>query len=110
VKNLVYIVTTTRCPFHKIDEVLKIQLDPAGKNLADDSLGTVLCPGAVKITKEGIENTFIYEVKPGKLEEALTEHGKNMIKYRNVEGYSFTFEIGSTMAEALDVIGVKPPQ
>jgi hypothetical protein len=110
VKNVGYIITTTICPYHKIDEVLKIQLTLTEKDLVDDSLGTYICPGALVTTKDGIKNTIIFEVKPGKLEEALTKHRKIFTKFRNVEGYSYMFEVAASMAESLPLTGIKPPQ
>lgn len=104
-----YIVITTVYPSHKVDEVVKKYIEMLPKYPPVPSVGESVV-SAVKTVEQGIKQLTVYEVKEGKLEEALNLWTKGSAEYRNIEGYGVTIEVWATTAEAFAAIGMKPPE
>jgi hypothetical protein len=107
---LTYIVAILTYPIQKIDEVIKLAAEVTPKYPPNESLSTAICPGAIKTTKNGITSIYISEVKPGKLQEALTLTSELLVNYRNIEGFNYTVEVFSNTAEAYGALGLTAPQ
>jgi len=103
-----YIFIKSTYPSHKIDELLKKNLEVVPKYPPNPSLGETVV-SATKADGQGIVSLSIYEVKKGKFEEAMDLWVKGQMEFRNIEGYEFSIETWVTAAEAFAAIGMTPP-
>ena len=110
VKFMVYIFSTVWFPPFRGEEVGKKFLEVAKKFPQDKSLGKTLFPGALMRTQSGIKSISMFEVKDGKLEAALERVNKVLAVYSEIEGVNSTVELMATLAEALELVGVKAPE
>lgn len=101
-----YIVVTSLYPSEKADEVAKVFLEVSKKFPPDESLATVVVPGAVVGTLQGISTLFVAEVKKGKLEDYTARLRKALVMYRHIPGYEVQATTYMTLGEALESIGV----
>ena len=104
-----YIFTKIIYPPHKIDEMVKKYIEILPKYPPDPSLGEVAV-GATKTSEEGIVSLTVFEVKEGKLQEALNLTNRNVSEYRTVEGVKYSIEVWGTAIEAFAAIGMTPPE
>ena len=104
-----YLFITSVYPSHKVDEVVKKYLEVTPKYPPDPSMGKALV-SATKILEQGVKSFTAYEVKEGKLEEAISIWTKGIAEYRNIEGYETSIEVWATSAEAFGAIGMKRPE
>ena len=110
VKFMGYIFSTVWFPPAKGEEVAKKFLEVAKKFPPDKSLGKTLFPGALMRTQSGIKSISMFEVKDGKLEAALERVNKVLAAYSEIEGVNSTVELMATLAEALELVGLKTPE
>jgi len=109
VKNMVYIMITTWNLASKVAEVGKKFLE-VRKTPLDRSIMKRVVPMGVRMLKDGIRNVAIYDVKPGKTEEALGEMTKRMLTFSEIEGFEFEMEVLMSGTEAMPLIGLKMPE
>jgi len=108
---MVIVMITTWFPQDKTSEVGKIFIESSKKFPPDKSLSKHLLNNAIIATKEGYKTVNASEIKDGKLKEYLARLNKNLIFIANgIEGYKFQIEVMSSLIEALDVLGLKPPE
>lgn len=107
---MVLILITSFYPLGKAEEVAKIYLEVVRQKPLDRSLAKRLVPLGIRMTKEGIRVIAVYEVKPGKTEEALADLTKRVLPFGQIEGYEIEVETLLSGTEALPLIGLKMPE
>lgn len=110
VKFMGYIFSTVWFPPAKGEEVGKKFLEVAKKFPPDKSLGKTVFPGALMRTKSGIKSISMFEVKEGKLEAAIEKINKVLAAYSEIEGVNSTLVTMASLAEALELVGIKAPE
>jgi len=105
-----YIISKSWWPSDKTTEVVNKAFEVVPKNPPDPSLEEVVVQNAVKATDKGIMNITIFEVKKGKLEEALMREQKIAVEYHDIAGFEYSLEVWNTAVEAFGFIGRKPPE
>ena len=105
-----YLLTKAWWPSDKTMEVVNKGVEVVSKYPADPSISEEVVPNCVKAAKNGIINISIDEVKPGKLEEALTRARKAAAEYHNIVGFEYSIEVWATAVEAFATIGRTPPE
>ena len=97
-------------PLNKSDDVAKIYLESIKEYRSEvRGLAKEVVPNALKVTMEGIEAISVTEVKEGKLEEFILTQGKAMLSYHDIEGFKYRSEVRATLAEGLELVGMKVP-
>jgi hypothetical protein len=77
----------------------------------DRSLSKDLLNNAVAATKEGYKVVSADEVKEGKLKEYIAQLNEVLLfMAMGIEGYKYQVEIMSSIVEAMDILGLKPPE
>jgi hypothetical protein len=104
-----YLITKSIYPSDKAPEAGKKYLEALTKYPPDEHLGPLLVPAGVKSTPQGIEAISVTEVKPGKLEEAITYVSNFMAMFLSIQGYESTTDVYLKAEEALGLIGMKLP-
>jgi len=108
---MVIVMTTVWIPHAKASEAGKLFIEASKKFPGDKSLSKQLLNNAVAATKEGYKAVSADEIKEGKLNEYLAQLNKTVIFVaKGIEGYKYQIEIMSSIVEALDVLGLKPPK
>ncbi len=108
-KNLVYIIVTTSFPIQKATEVAKKFVEERTKNPPDRSLIKQILD-ALRVVRGRVKGISISKVKEGKLDEALLRVQNDMVPYHELEGYEYTIKIFFDVVEALEMVGIKPPE
>ncbi len=104
-------MTTAWFPIDKASEAGKMYIEASKKFPRDKSLSKQLLNNAVSTTKEGYKSVSAHEIKEGKLTEYLALVNKYVIFVaKGIEGYKCQIEIMSSIVEAMDVLGLKPPE
>lgn len=103
------ILIKTWFPPHKVEEVAEVYMEELKKYRPDRSLGKSLTT-IIKPNANGIVSLEIFEVKEGKLEEALNHYHSVQIMYHNIEGFKYEIEVWRTSVEAMALLGMKPPE
>lgn len=103
------ILIKTWFPPHKADEVANVYMEELKSHRPDRTLGKSLTT-SIKSNQNGIVSLEIFEVKEGKLEDALTHYHDVQIMYHNIEGFRYEIEVWRTPVEALALLGMKPPE
>ncbi|MFW9941488.1 MAG: hypothetical protein ACFFFT_10650 [Candidatus Thorarchaeota archaeon] len=107
---MVYIITTVWFPSSVRMEVAQKAIEVAQKMPPDPSIGTVVVPGAIMGSPNGITSITISEVKEGKLEEALNFAAENIMQYADIEGFNYKIDLANTQAEAMTMLNLKMPE
>jgi len=106
-----FLVITSWYPTHKASEVIKIFPEILKKYppsvLAE--LGETSVNQAVTTTEKGLKAMSFYDVKKGKLEEALMTAKSALAMAQSIEGYEYTIEVWSTITEAFETLGMQAP-
>ena len=106
-----YLVAFARWPTDKTAELVKKAIEVIKKYPEDTSLGEPIIPNAFKGGLEGMRSLSVTEVKKGKLEEAITRGREIAMMYAaSVEGFEYSIEVWSTLAEGYATIGQTPPE
>lgn len=105
-----YLITTSLYPSDKADEVAKKYLEALSKYPPNENLATQLIPAAVKSTHQGIQVMGIQEVKPGKMEEAITYIGKFITMFHSIQGFESTTDVYLNVEEAMGLLGMSLPK
>ena len=106
---MVYIMLTTWGPMSKVAEVGKIYLE-VRKTPIDKSIMKRVVAMGIRVVKEGVRNTSIYDVKPGKVEEALADMTKRMLAFSVIEGFECQMEVLMSGTEAMPLVGLQMPE
>lgn len=108
---LVIVMVTVWIPHNKAQKAGEVFIEASKKYPGDRSLSKELLNNAICATKEGYKAVSADEIKEGKLVEFLAQLNKLLLYItERIEGYKYKIEIYSTIFEAMDVIGLKPPQ
>ena len=104
-------MTTIWFPHAKAPEVGKLFIEASKKYPGDRSLSKDLLNNAVVATKEGYKVVSADEVKEGKLKEYIARANEVLLfMARGIEGYKYQVEIMSSIVEAMEILGLKPPE
>ncbi len=101
------IVGIATYPSHKQAEFIKKFVSIQGKY--DMSPLEEKSMGAAKTVENGIRVMNLWEVKKGKLEEALEIVSKIYYEFINIEGLESTIDVWYTGNEAFAIAGIKVP-
>ncbi|MFX0058630.1 MAG: hypothetical protein ACFE85_09280 [Candidatus Hodarchaeota archaeon] len=104
-----YIIGTMWYPSHKQGDAVKTYLKIRDKYPADESLYEQRC-APVMTTEKGIKLMSVWDVKAGKLEQALNRTSKFYYEFINVEGLEYKVEVWMTFEEAIGVAGIDIPE
>ena len=104
-----YIVITSLFPFEKAPECGEKYLEGLKKYPLDENLVTEVVPIAVKTTLKGNKSLGIWDVKKGKLEEAMAYFARFMSVFRGVKGFSTSTDVYFKAEEAMSNIGLSIP-
>lgn len=108
---MVIVLTTAWIPHAKAPEVGKLFIEAMKKYPADKSLSKELLNNAVVATKEGYKVVNADEIKEGKLKEYIALLNKTLLFIASgIEGYKYQIEVMSSIVEAMDILGLKPPE
>ena len=107
---MVYIMITSYYPGHKAEEVGKKYIEVRNTSKLKPSHAKRIVPVGVFSTADGFRITAIYDVKPGQLEDSIKILTESMLKFSEVEGYSYTMETLLSGSEAMPMIGMKMPE
>lgn len=109
-RNMVYLIVVSTYPAKQAEKIGKRYMEVFKKFPPDRSLAKPVVEAAVKATTEGIRVIGISEVRKGKYEEALDRTAKSMLEYADIDGFKFSIDTYMTLVEALDTLGMKPPE
>ena len=101
-----YLFTTSLYPNDKAKEAANMYIKAMAKYPPDVSLGTPIVPGAVLATSQGIKVIHIFDVKKGKLDDAMALAVNRMVMFYDIQGFRVTFETYLNLEEALKFIGM----
>jgi len=104
-------MTTAWIPHAKAAEAGKLFIEASKKFPEDKSLSKQLLNNAIAATKEGYKAVSASEIKEGKLNAFIAQLNKTLLFIANgIEGYKYQVEVMSSIVEAMDIIGLKPPE
>ena len=104
-------MTTVWFPHAKASDAGKLFIEASKKFQDDKSLSKRLLNNAVAATKEGYKVVIADEIKEGKLKEYLAQANEQLLFFaEGIEGYKYQIEVMSSLIEALDILGLKPPE
>ena len=106
---MVYLITRHWYPTHKAREVTEKLIEIMPKYPADETLG-VQVSQCIRTTKKGVFVITTQEIKPGKLEEAMTRSGEYQVNFNDIEGLEWSMEVYYNLVEAMAFIGMKLPE
>ena len=94
-----------QCPYCSVaSQNLKLIME---KYPDDGSMGEQVVPVATTVSKNGYESMAINKVEKENVGAALDNVAIRMIEYRNIEGFNYEVNTGSTAEEGLARLGVK---
>ena len=97
-------------PYSKATEVGQAYLKTRKESGLKAATAKRVVPVAARATTEGFEVYAIYDVKPGKVEEALLILTKSMLAYGDIEGYKYQIDTLLSGSEAMPLIGMEMPE
>jgi len=98
-------------PHNQAQKAGRVYLEVMKKYPRDKSLSKVLLDNAIAATKEGYKGVTAVEVKEGKLVDYIALTNKRLIMLaEGINDYKFQIETLSSINEAMDVLGLKPPE
>ncbi len=104
-----YLFVNVWFPPQKSQEMGKKALEVLQKFPEDSSIGKTILQGALMRTKHGIKGITITEVNEGKLEAAIDRAQEIVDACSEIEGVNARFDILATLAESMEMIGLKMP-
>jgi predicted phosphatase len=106
-----YIFTYNIFPHDQSENISKVYLKEIKEaRAALRPLAKEIIPNAVWATTEGMSVIGVWDVKEGKLEEALALNQKQLLAYHVIPGYKYKMEVRFKVTEALEMLGMKPPE
>jgi len=110
VEKMPYVFTTSLFPPDKSQQLAEINVEGLKEFRAvARGLAKEIISNAVKATTNGIEVIGVWDIKEGKLEEFLLHQQKEMTRYHEVEGFSYSIDVRFKIVEALEMLGMKYP-
>ncbi len=108
---MVIVMTTVWIPHAKASEAGKLFIEASKRFPEDKSLSKQLLNNAIAATKEGYKTVSASEIKEGKLNAFIAQLNKTLLFIANgIEGYKYQVEVMSSIVEAMDILGLKPPE
>jgi hypothetical protein len=104
-----YLFINVWFPPQKGEEMGKKALEVFQKFPEDTSIAKTAIQGALMRTKNGIKGVTVFEVNEGKLEAAIDRAQEIVDTYSDVEGVNARFDLYATLAESMEMIGLKMP-
>lgn len=107
--KIVLLVTTALYPHKVASEVAKKNIEMATKYPPAPDIGETVIMGA-RATKKGITVLAVYNVKKGKMEEALIRLTMQYQEFvASIEGFKWHVKTFMTVAEAYKAVGMEAP-
>jgi hypothetical protein len=100
-----YAIMTASYPNDKIKEVIDVYLKAMAKYPDDPSLATPIVPVATRPTHHGMTVIVVYEIKKGKLEDALALGAKRMAMFNVIPGYRYSIKLFTNLEEGMKIAG-----
>ena len=97
-------------PVSKNKEVVATWLSALEKHPRPEGLVTPLIETAVSSDLNGLKVMSAYSFDPAKYEAVSSYFRKFMTSFFDIEGYTYRFSTWSTIEEAMESIGQKPPE
>jgi len=106
-----YLVMSSWYPSHKVSDVIKTFTEMLKKYPPSviAELGEILVNNAGTSSEKGLKNMSVYDIKEGKLEEALKIARSALAMFQPIDGYESKVEVWSTAAEGFEAIGMQVP-
>ena len=106
-----YMVITSWYPVHKVPDVIKVYAELLKKYPPSslEELGETCVNNAGTSTENGLKAMSVFDVKEGKIEEALKTARGALAMFHSIEGYSYSIEVWSTITESFEAIGMQVP-
>ncbi len=104
-----YVIITLKYASHMQNEVVKKYLQIAPKYSLDEAIAVQLC-APVSVTTNGVEVKSIWDIKSGKLEEALAYFRKYFYEFIHIENCAYSIDVWYTFDEAAGIAGFKVPE
>ena len=101
-----YIITTSSYPNDKAKEVAEMYLEMVKQYPEDASLANRVVPVAIRTTLEGVTVINVYDIKKGKLEEALIRGANMLAMFNNIQGYRASMTTFMNLEEGLKILGM----
>ena len=107
---MVYIIVVLTYPPHLADEIGKTYIEVMGKVPDDRSISKPVVRAAVEATMEGMKVTAIYDVKAGKIKEALDLATNRMLIFAKIKGLRYSLNTAYDATEAMGLLGMTAPE
>lgn len=101
-----YLISNSLYPNDKAKDVVNMYLKAMAKYPEDNSICTPVVPAAVRSSFEGIGVMIIYDVKKGKLDDAITLAVNRNVMCTTVPGYRYSLNTYLNLEEAMKAIGL----
>ena len=101
-----YLITTSTYPNDKVKDVANMYLKAITKYPDDNKIAVPIVQAAVLATPQGIKVIHIFDVKKGKLDDAMALAVNRMVMFYDIQGFRVTFETYLNLEEALKFIGM----
>jgi hypothetical protein len=101
-----YLISNSLYPNDKAKDVANMYLKAMAKYPDDNSTYTTVVPAAIRSSFEGIGVMIIYEVKKGKLDDAITLAVNRNVMCTSVPGYRYSLNTYLNLEEAMKAIGM----
>ena len=108
--QMVYIIIVLTYPPHLADEVGKTYIEAMGKVPDDRAIAKPTIRAAVEATMEGMKVTAIYDVKAGKIREALDLTSNRMLIFAKIKGLRYSLNTAYNATEAMGLLGMTAPE
>jgi len=96
-----YIITRMVYPASKAKEVANRFLEVMQKFPPDESLGNRVVPLATRRTRKGVETISVFEVKEGRLEQALNRTSQLYQMFSDIDGFEKSIDVYGAAEQVL---------
>lgn len=96
-------------PSHMQNEVVKKYLQISSKYSPDENVAEQLC-APVTTTEHGVKVMSIWQIKEGKLEQALAYYRRYFYEFINIKNCEYSVDVWYTFEEAAGIAGIKVPE
>lgn len=98
-------------PHGKSEKVGKLYLEVMKKFPDDKSITKPILRSAIWATKDGMFNTTISTIQPGKTKEAIDMAMKRLLMIsESLEGFIYEIHIANDLVEGMPIIGLEAPE
>ena len=106
---MVYLVTESWLSPKAAAEAGNVYLEVIKKYPDDKSIFKPIIPNMINTRRDGLHSIGIYEIKPGKVKEALDIGNNRMLFITSKLDVKYTLRIYYNLIESLSLIGLETP-